>query len=94
MNRCIDHTELDAAIRRCCLCKRYLCEVCRRAIPKAHKARYTTTGRIACLSCHGRQAHAIAYPECEFGWHDMADHGGTFATPGGLRRLISEAAAS
>jgi hypothetical protein len=90
-----EHAELVQAVpalRRCVWCRSYLCSACHRAISKRAKARWTLTGRITCLACehNGREAHARVYPECPWEFHDLGDHGGHYATQGGLRRLISE----
>jgi hypothetical protein len=91
------HGDALGIIRRCPLCARYVCRVCAEPVPKRHKVIWTATGCVVCLRCgdhRAREAHAICYPDCPESWHDMWDHGNTFATTGGLRRVIAEGCAT
>jgi hypothetical protein len=85
--------ELLAVIRRCPFCRRYVCKVCGRAIGKRAKALLTASNFIVCMTCMNHremEAHRVCYPDCPWMCHDIYDHGGTYCTQGGLRRLIAE----
>ena len=35
---------------------------------------------VVCIKCFGRAFHGDTYPDCPHEWHDMHDHGLSFAT--------------
>jgi hypothetical protein len=56
------------------------CDACGRRIGANRLHFYTENDKICCPCCAGltwkssTPTHAVIYPDCRLGWHDMHDH--------------------
>lgn len=56
------------------------CHHCRRLIGQ-RRTHLIVNGHVLCIRCmEKRELHPIYWPDCPEAWHDMYDHGLTFAT--------------